>query len=349
MACIFDFLKMLKKSTLYPILLILVVFIVWKVRQKTEKLEKVQLSGETMGTYYNITYLHPEGINYKKDIDSLLIEWNNSLSTYIHQSEISQFNRDTSFRFVSPYFYPVLVRSKEIFDATGGAFDPTVMPLVNAWGFGPEENEMPDSSKIEELKKLVDFNKIVFDSKEVKKMIPGMSLDFSAIAKGYGVDVVGEFLFRKGVKNFLVDIGGEITCKGKNDRGTPWTTGIEDPGTDMFNRKLKAIIEVTDKGIATSGNYRNFYEKDGIKYAHTISPFTGFPVEHSLLSATVIADDCMTADAYATAFMVLGVDAAKPIVEDHPELDVYFIFSDNSGNIQTFMTEGFKSILKTEH
>jgi thiamine biosynthesis lipoprotein len=340
---------MLNKSKLYPILLILVVLIVWIVRQKADKLEKVQFTGETMGTYYNITYLHPNGINYKEDIDSLLIEWLNSLSTYIPQSEISQFNRNISFRFISPYFYPVLAKCKEIFDATEGAFDPTVMPLVNAWGFGPEESEMPDSSKIEELIRLVDFNKIVFDSVEVKKMIPEMSLDFSAIAKGYGVDVVGEFLHKRGVENYLVDIGGEIICRGINDRGTPWTTGIEDPGNDMFNRKLKAIIEVTDKGIATSGNYRNFYVKDGKKYAHTISPFTGFPVEHSLLSATVVADDCMTADAYATAFMVLGLEAAKPILEDHPELDVYFIFSDNNGDIQTFMTDGFKSILKTEH
>ena len=329
--------------------MILVVFIVWMVREKTGKLEKVQFSGETMGTYYNITYLHPEGSNYKDGIDSLLIEWNNSLSTYIPQSEISKFNRSNSFTFVSPYFYPALARSKEIFEATGGAFDPTVMPLVNAWGFGPEENEMPDSTKIEELKMLVDFNKIVFDSHEVKKMTPGMSLDFSAIAKGYGVDVLGEFLSQKGIKNYLIDIGGEILCKGINDRGTLWTTGIEDPDNNMFDRKLKAIIELSGKGIATSGNYRNFYEKDGKKYAHTISPFTGYPVEHSLLSATVIADDCMTADAYATAFMVIGVEAAKPIIKDHPELDVYFIFSDNNGKIQTFMTDGFRSFLKTEY
>jgi thiamine biosynthesis lipoprotein len=340
---------MLNKSRLYPILLILVVFIVWMIRQKGEKLEKVQFNGETMGTYYNITYLHSEGTNYKSDIDELLVEWNNSLSTYIPDSEISQFNRNTSFKFVLPYFYPVLARSKEIFRATGGAFDPTIMPLVNAWGFGPEENELPDSSRIKELKKLVDFDKIVFDTLEVKKMIPGISLDFSAIAKGYGVDVVGDFLSQKGVENYLVDIGGEIICKGKNDRGTSWTTGIEDPGTNMFDRKLKAIIALTDKGIATSGNYRNFYVKDGKKYAHTISPFTGFPVEHSLLSATVIADDCMTADAFATAFMVLGLDDAKSVIEDHPELDVYFIFSDNNGNIQTFMTEGFRSVLKTEY
>jgi len=185
--------------------------------------------------------------------------------------------------------------------------------------------------------------------KEVKKSMPGISLDFSAIAKGYGVDVVGELLESKGIDNFLVDIGGEIAVKGLSDRGTPWTTGIEDPSVEVFNRKIKAVIEVTDKGIATSGNYRNFYVKDGKKYAHTISPYTGYPVDHSMLSATVIASDCMTADAYATAFMVLGIEEAIPIINNHPEMDAYFIFSDNDGTIKTFMTDGFKSILKTEN
>ena len=179
--------------------------------------------------------------------------------------------------------------------------------------------------------------------------IPGMSIDFSAIAKGYGVDEVGKLLEQKGIENFLVDIGGEITCRGLNDRGTPWTTGIEDPNVELLERKIKAIIEVTNKSIATSGNYRNFYIKDGKKYAHTIDPHTGYPVEHFMLSTTVIANDCMTADAYATAFMVLGIDSAKVVINAHPEMDGYFIFSDNEGKIQTFMTDGFRSILKSEN
>jgi thiamine biosynthesis lipoprotein len=208
---------------------------------------------------------------------------------------------------------------------------------------------MPDSTRITELTKLVDFNKILFDSTQVTKAVSGMSLDFSAIAKGYGVDVVGTFLSDKGIKNYLVDIGGEITCRGINDRGTPWTTGIEDPNVEVFDRKIKAIIEVTDKAIATSGNYRNFYVKNGKKYAHTISPFTGYPVEHSLLSATVIAENCMTADAYATACMVMGVDKAISLINDHPDMDAYFIFSDGDGSINTYMTDGFRSILKTEN
>ena len=354
MAIIFNFLMMLKKNRIYPVLLVMAVFIVWLIRQNvqkphSEKLIKVSFNGETMGTYYNIIYLHPDGVNFKPSIDSLLLVWNRSLSTYIPDSEISRFNQGTSFRFESPYFYPVLVKSREVFQATDGAFDPTVMPLVNAWGFGPADKEIPDSARVAELKELVDFNKIIFDSIEVKKTKPGMSLDFSAIAKGYGVDIVGKFIEHKGIENYLVDIGGEITCRGINDRGSAWTTGIEDPDVELLERKIKAVIEVTDKSIATSGNYRNFYVKDGKKYAHTIDPHTGYPVEHSMLSTTVIANDCMTADAYATAFMVLGIDEAIRLINEHPEMDAYFIFSDNEGKIQTFMTDGFRSILKSEN
>lgn len=339
---------MFSKSRIFPILLIIIVFIVWKIRQNAANEEKVSFNGQTMGTYYNIIYLHPKGISYKKEVDSLLLIWNKSLSTYIKDSEISRFNRSRQLHFESPYFYPVLQKSKEIFEASKGAFDPTIMPLVNAWGFGPEDREMPDSSEVQKLKKLVNFNYIGFDSVHVWKKKSGVELDFSAIAKGYGVDVVGNFLRQKGIKNFLVDIGGEITCKGINDRGIPWTTGIEDPQVQFNERKIVAAIEVSDKAIATSGNYRNFYVKDGRKYAHTISPFTGYPVQHSLLSATVIADSCMTADGFATAFMVLGVEPSIKILDVHPELEAYFIFSDEDGQIKTYMTEGFKAVLRED-
>ncbi len=337
---------MFSRNRIFPILLIIIVFVVWKIRQNAAKEERVTFNGQTMGTYYNIIYLHPKGISYKKEVDSLLLIWNQSLSTYIRDSEISRFNRSRQLNFESPYFYPVLKKSKEIFDATGGAFDPTVMPLVNAWGFGPEDREMPDSTEVQKLKQLVNFNYIGFDSLHVWKKKSGVELDFSAIAKGYGVDVVGNFLCQQGIKNFLVDIGGEITCKGVNDRGIPWTTGIEDPQVQFNERKIMAVIEVSDKAIATSGNYRNFYVMNGRKYAHTISPFTGYPVQHSLLSATVVADSCMTADGFATAFMVLGVERSIEILNFHPELEAYFIFSDEEGQIKTYMTEGFKTFLR---
>ncbi|MBR9999483.1 MAG: FAD:protein FMN transferase [Cyclobacteriaceae bacterium] len=339
---------MFAKNRILPVILILLVFIVWKIRQNSDREERVSFNGQTMGTYYNIIYLHPDGALFKKEVDSLLVIWNNSLSTYIKDSEISRFNRSSEHYFESPYFYPVLNKSREIYEVTGGAFDPTVMPLVNAWGFGPEEQEMPDSSEVEKLLKHVSYSFIDFDSVRVWKKKNGVQLDFSAIAKGYGVDVVGDFLGSKGIGNYLVDIGGEITCKGVNDRGIPWTTGIEDPQVQFSERKIMAVIEVSNKGIATSGNYRNFYVVDGQKYAHTISPFTGFPVQHSLLSATVVAEDCMTADGFATAFMVLGIDPSIQILNDHPELDAYFIFSDEQGNLKTYMTEGFNAILQKD-
>jgi thiamine biosynthesis lipoprotein len=339
---------MLTRNRIFPIILIILVFIVWKIRQKSGKEERVDFNGQTMGTYYNVIYLHPQGVSFKQEVDSLLEIWNQSLSTYIKDSEISRFNRSNDLIFESPYFHPVLRRSHEIYKATGGAFDPTVMPLVNAWGFGPEDREMPDSLEVEELLKLVGFNYIGFDSIRIWKKKPGVQLDFSAIAKGYGVDVVGEFLHDKGIRNYLVDIGGEITCKGINDRGTPWITGIEDPQVQLTERKVMVVVEVSDKAIATSGNYRNFYVKNGKKFTHTISPFTGYPVQHSLLSATVVADDCMTADGFATAFMVLGADPSIKILDNHPELEAYFIFSDDQGEMKTFMTEGFKAILKED-
>jgi thiamine biosynthesis lipoprotein len=321
---------------------------VWKVRQNTAKEERVSFNGQTMGTYYNIIYLHPAGTVFKKEVDSLLIVWNNTLSTYIKDSEISRFNQSSEHYFESAYFYPVLKKSREIFEATGGAFDPTVMPLVNAWGFGPEEKNLPDSSEVEKLLELVNFNHVGFDSTHVWKKKEGIQLDFSAIAKGYGVDVVGNFLDSKGISNYLVDIGGEITCRGINERGTPWTTGIEDPQVEFNERKVMAVIEVSEKAIATSGNYRNFYVMNGQKYAHTISPYTGFPVQHSLLSATVVADDCMTADGFATAFMVLGIDPSIQILNDHPELEAYFIFNDENGDLHTYMTEGFSIMLRKD-
>ncbi len=340
---------MFTRNRIFPVILIILVFIVWKVRQNAANEERVSFNGQTMGTYYNVIYMHPEGTIFKKEIDSLLFEWNQCLSTYIPDSEISRFNRVNQLVFESPYFYPVLQESRKIHQATGGAFDPTVMPLVNAWGFGPEERELPDSSEVDKLKKIVDYNLIEFDSMRVWKKVPGVQLDFSAIAKGYGLDVVGDYLKQKGISNYLVEIGGEITCRGLNDKGKPWTTGIEDPNVIFNERKISAIIGVTDKSIATSGNYRNFYMKDNKKYTHTISPFTGYPVEHSLLSATVIADACMTADGYATAFMVLGVDPSIEILEQHPELEAYLIFQNEDGELGAYMTEGFKSYLIKEN
>lgn len=289
-----------------------------------------------MGTTYSIKYLSKDGTEYQQEVDSLLFVFNQSLSTYILNSEISQFNRDTVFYFELPFFLPVLKESKRVYVATDGAFDPTVMPLVRAWGFGPDQSQMPDSSKIDSLLQYVGFDKISFDSKMVTKSKPGVELDFSAVAKGYGVDVICMWLAEHGISNYFVEIGGEVKCKGVNNEGKSWRIGIEDPTREINSRSTKAIVELQNRAMATSGNYRNYYVVDGIPYSHTIDPASGFPVRNVLLSATVFADDCITADAFATAFMVIGLEKAKKIIEENPKIDGFLIYSDKTGKLRTF-------------
>jgi thiamine biosynthesis lipoprotein len=327
---------------LYPILLIIAVFIVWKWRQ-TDRSELVAISGKTMGpVVYNIKYLDENGANYVTGVDSVLELFNQSLNTYRPDSEISQFNKGTSFDFVLPYFRPVLERSKYVFTETEGAFDPTVMPLVNAWGFGPGEQEIPDSTTVDSLKAIVDFDLLTFDETKVEKLRPEVTIDFSAIAKGYGVDVVGEYLESKGVENYFVEIGGEILAKGKNDQGKAWAVGIINPLGDVFNRQIYAKVDLDNKAMATSANNYNYRIVDGIRYVHTIDPKSGYPVVHKLLSASVFAPDCMTADAFATAFMVMGLERSIEIVERIDELDAYLIYQDEEGFLQTYHSEGIR-------
>lgn len=342
---------MMTKATLnriYPFALLILVFVVWKIRQSSSEAEKIQFSGNTMGPIiYNVTYLSENGKDWSKEVDSLLKVWNHSLSTYIADSEISQFNNDSCFSFVSPYFLPVLKESREIYQKTNGAFDPTVAQIVNAWGFGPDKsNNLPDTAKIDSLLNWVGFDHISFNNEQVCKEKRGVSLDFSAIAKGYAVDVVADFLSEKGIENYLVEIGGELICKGKNANGKPWKIAIDDPRVELYERRLFAKIDLTDKAMATSGNYRNYYVRNGRKYAHTINPKTGFPVEHNLLSATVLANNCMTADAYATAFMVLGVEQSKKILNQSPELEAFLVFADENGDLATFSTKALENIIE---
>jgi thiamine biosynthesis lipoprotein len=342
-----DFLK-----RLYPLLLILLVFIVWKYREgKKEDLQLVEISGTTMGTIgYSVKYFNENGENFSSEIDSLLKVWNLSLSTYIPESEISRFNSgDSCFQFESEYFLPVLEASKLVFEKSGGAFDPTVGPLVNAWGFGPDKSMVPDSARVDSLKLLVGFDKISFDDTKVCKRISGIKLDFSAIAKGYAVDVVADYLTEKGIKDLLVEIGGEIVCRGSKPGDAPWITAIEDPTVEVYEREILALAELHDKAVATSGNYRNYYVRDGRKYAHTIDPATGYPVFHALLSTSVFAENCMIADAYATAFMVVGLEKAKDILSKDESLDAYLIYTESDGEIKTFVTDGIASHIKKYH
>ena len=302
--------------------------------------------GLVFGTVYKITYQSSE--NLKAEIEKELQKVDNSLSPFNKQSVITHINHNTDMRADSLFAY-VFNLAKTISNETGKAYDVTVAPLVNAWGFGFKHSQFPDSLTIDSLRQFVSIDKIQLNAEgEVVKADPRMMLDFSSIAKGFGVDCVARLFDRKGIRNYMIDIGGELVLKGQNSKMEPWRIGINRPIDDSLsvNQELQTVLEITNAGMATSGNYRNFYYKDGKKYAHTIDPRTGYPVQHNILSSTVIAKDCATADAYATAFMVLGLDSAKAICSAHPELDAYFIYSDKDGKLQTYSTEGMKKYMR---
>lgn len=301
--------------------------------------------GIVFGTMYKITYQSKE--NLKMEIESELQKVDNSLSPFNKKSVITHINHNEDYS-IDSMFTHVFHLAKAISKETHGAFDITVAPLVNAWGFGFKNASHVDSLTIDSIRQFIGFEKVdLVDGKVVKKD-PRIMLDCSAIAKGYGVDCVARFLDSKGIKNYMIDIGGELVVKGKNAQQESWRIGINKPIDDSLsvNQELQTIIEINQGGMATSGNYRNFYYKDGKKYAHTIDPRTGYPVQHNILSSTVIAKDCATADAYATSFMVLGLDSAKAICNDHPELDAYFIYAKENGNTGIYFTEGMKKYLR---
>lgn len=295
--------------------------------------------GLVFGTMYKITYQSKD--NLKKDIEAELQKVDNSLSPFNKQSVITHINNNDNMQADSMFAY-VFRLAKTVSADTHGAFDITVAPLVNAWGFGFKNATGIQPNTIDSIRQFVGFHKVdLIDGKIVKKD-PRVMLDCSAIAKGFGVDCVARLLDSKGVKNYMINIGGELVMKGENQNMESWRIGINKPIDDSLavNQELQTILQVTDVGIATSGNYRNYYYKDGKKYAHTIDPRTGYPVQHSILSATVIARDCMSADAYATAFMVMGLEEAERFADSHPDLDACFIYADEKGELRMFYTKG---------
>ncbi|MEQ8905625.1 FAD:protein FMN transferase [Ekhidna sp.] len=312
-------------------------------RKDTPKLHHV--TGQTMGSiWYNVKYVGAEVDGLDQEIAEELVAFNQSLSTYIPSSEISRLNKSGSLTFESDYFFPVLQKSKEIYRNTDGTFDPSIGPLVQAWGFGPDK-KIPtlDSLKVDSLKSIIGFDQVIFDEDGVS--VPeNFQIDFSAIAKGYAVDVIGELLESKNIARYLVEIGGEVRCRGENDEDKPWSLGIEDPTTTPNEQRLMAIVRLKDLSLATSGNYRNYYEQNGEIYAHIIDPRTGYTAKHNLLSASVFAPDCMTADAYATAFMVLGLDYSREIIKVR-DLDAILIYRSNNG-IESFVSEGIQPFLE---
>ncbi len=304
------------------------------------------ISGKTMGTFYHIKY--KGNIDLKNKIDSALIEINNELSTYIDTSTITAFNKSDTGIVISKTsgFWQNIVKAKNIYNISNGYYDPTVMPLVNYWGFGYTGHKKPDkidSSKIKKILLSVGFDKVELinlktDSIFVKKKNPYVQLDFSSIAKGYGVDKIGELIHAQGNNNYLVEIGGEIVSSGISPSGKKWTVGINTPSENASITDLLLDIEISDKALATSGNYRNYYDINGHKYSHTINPKTGFPERSNLLSVSIITKDCMTADALATACMVSGLDWAKDIIEKNDSIQGILIYLDNNKEMKVFNT-----------
>ncbi|MBQ8047695.1 MAG: FAD:protein FMN transferase [Prevotella sp.] len=322
---------MMKKKSILQLafLLFLVAGTILIIRQQ-QHLPYITNKGRVFGTYYTITYQHAEDL--QKDIEKALKEVDNEFSMFNDSSTVARINRGEN-PALSPTFLKVFDLAKQVNKATFGAFDITVAPLVNAWGFGFRSEQLPDSAQIDSLLQFVGMEKIGIsvDKKDKKvshitKSNAGIMLDFSAIAKGYGCDVVSRLMRKHSIRNYMIEVGGEVVCHGKNPNGEYWHIGISKPSEEN-TQELQTVVDVKDEALATSGNYRRFYYQNGQRRAHTIDPRTGYPVNHTLLSATVLAHDCATADAYATAFMVLGIDKAKEIILAN-NLKAYLIYTD---------------------
>jgi len=315
-----------------PFLLLLIVGTFY-IGHKQHSMPYQKDSGMVFGTIYNITY--QSDVNLKDEIEEVLKQVDGEFSMFNEQSTVSQINRGET-PVLSGMFQEVYKLAVKVNADTDGAFDITVAPLVNAWGFGFKHEQLPTVHQVDSLLKFVGMKRLTFDEQKqvIRKADARVMFDFSAIAKGYGSDCVARLLKKRGVENFMVEIGGEVVTKGISPGRVPWRIGVTKPTDDSLqtSQELQTVLNVTDMAMATSGNYRNFYYNGGRKYAHTIDPQTGFPVQHSLLSATVLADNCATADAYATSFMVMGIERAKAVLEEHAELMAYFIYSDEQGN-----------------
>ncbi len=309
---------------------------------------KNQNTGGALGTSYSITYLSDKQLDFQKEIDSVFDTVNRSLSTYIPNSDISKINRGDSTLVVDAMFRDVFELSKEIYEKTEGYFDPTVGVLVDAWGFGPGEQMELDSVRIDSLLHFVGLDKVTLtDKNTIVKSNPDIHLDFNAIAKGYTIDRLARLMDQKNIKDYLLEVGGEVVAKGLNTiKEKQWVVGIDDPQMGE-TRKLKILINLKDRALASSGNYRKFRTDPitGKKYVHTIDPKTGFTKNANTLGVTTLANTCAKADAYATAFMAMDLDEAIKLLTSQRELEAYIVYLDEKGEPQEFMTEGFKQMI----
>ncbi len=314
----------------------------------SHKPERMQLLGEAQGTYYSIIYFDDLNRNLKVEVDSILDAFDQSVSIYQPQSIVSKANRNEDVE-LDTWFVTNFNEAIRIAKLTDGAMDITIGPLANAWGFGNYAHpDKIDPILIDSLRKLVDYRAVQIVNNHLIKKDPRMLLNFNAIAQGNSVDVLGAYFSSLGIDNYLIDVGGELLAKGEKPNNEKWKVGIEKPSENSDDeRELEHTFALKDCALATSGNYRKYYEIDGVRYAHSLDPKTGYPVQHSLLSASVLAKTCTEADAFATAFMVMGLDKALAFIDQHPEIQAYFIYHDKDNGFQTKMSDGFLEALES--
>ena len=327
----------------FHFLLVFSIFLVFATCKKEHLFKDYTLKGLVFGTTYKITYLNSD-TNYQKSIDSLFLKVNLSLSTYMERSDISKINKGDTDIIVDDFFVEVLKKSKRIFIETDGFFDPTVGNLVNAWGFGPKIEKLnltEDQVKVQ--MQFVGLDKVKLKNKRIVKEKPEIYLDFNSIAKGFGIDVIARFLESKEIHNYLVEIGGEIRTGGFKKEQQPWVVKLVDPIESTSNSGFKNL-NLSNKSMATSGNYRKFRITDaGKKYVHTINPKTGYAIDSNLFSVSVIADlDCADVDAYATAFMAMGLEKTKSFLDKNTKLEVILLFTNTEGNLEEYTNYIYK-------
>ena len=328
-----------------PLLLILLLFsFISCINKNQGQLTYQENTGKIFNTYYRIKYEYNRSL--EKEIQEELQKFDNSLNPFNKNSIITHVNKNNAVKLDS-FFIEVFNKAMEVSRNSNGAFDITVAPLVNLWGFGFENIDNINQQTIDSIKQFVGFEKITIEDDNIVKSDPRVMLNMSAIAKGYAVDVISRLLERHGIENYMVEIGGEIRMSGVNDKGKCWLIGLEKPVDDNIglSAEIQTTLRICNKAIATSGNYRNYYIKDGKKYAHTINPNTGYPSEQNILSVSVIADDCMTADACATAFMVLGLEESLTLIKTLPTTDAYFIYVDEDNVVKSIYSDGFEQFL----
>jgi len=308
--------------------------------------EPMRIVGNAQGTTFHITYYDKENRNFENEIVKLLEDFDKSVSLYDSNSILSRVNRNEKNVVLDKWFTVCFNTCQEVSKATDGAFDCTVGPLVSGWGFSFKKKLKMDSTMVDSMLKFIGYQMVALKDGKIIKKDPRISLDFNALGQGYSVDLVSELLDSFKISSYIVEIGGEVFAKGTKPNGDYWKVGIEKPIDNTTGENpLKAVAKIKDKSLNTSGNYRKFYIENGIRYSHEINPKTGYPAHNTLLSATVLAPDCITSDAYCTAFMVMGLEKSIAFLAKHPELSAYLIYSDEKGNYKVYETQDMKSIV----